>query len=177
MFGRKSGPDPAVAAADSLYAALVQQARNPAFYRRLSVPDSLDGRFDLLAVHAFLVLAAIRGEGDAGKDLGTKLATAIFAGFEDALRELGVGDMGMSRRIKAMADGFYGRLAAYDAACIDQSLLAGVLLRNVYRGDTAREADATVLASYVMANRQVFSSPAGLSTLLLGQPVFAPLPE
>ena len=162
---------------DKLYAALVQQSRNPAFYDRLGVPDSIDGRFDLLAVHAFLALAALRGEGDAARDLGTRLATAIFAGFEDALRELGVGDMGMSRRIKAMADGFYGRLAAYDAACMDETLLTAVLLRNVYRSDSAREGDAKRLATYVMANRGVFSTPSGLSTLLLGQPDFASLPE
>src|SRR5262245_22820274 len=113
-FFRREAPE--IAAAQQLHGAIVTQARRPVFHTSFRVPDTIDGRFDLLAIHAFLVLEALREMGDAGDRVGTRLATEVFAGFEAGLRELGVSDMGLSRRIKAMADAFYGRVQTYSAA-------------------------------------------------------------
>src|SRR5882762_4861308 len=135
MLRRSRRAEPAVPPARRLYDLLVARARNPIFHTSFAVPDTIDGRFDLLTAHAFLVLDALKSQGQPGGKLGTELASVIFAGFDEALRELGVGDVGLSRRMKALAGAFYGRLEAYRAAD-SADLLAPVLLRNLYRGET-----------------------------------------
>ena len=178
MFGSRGNQ--AADAAASLYAALVGQARAPVFYGPLRVPDSIDGRFDLLVLHAYLVLAALNPAGKPGKEVGTKLVNTIFAGFEDALRDLGVGDMGMSRRIRAMADAFSGRLAAYEESGADIPTLTITLVRILYRGDETCRAEAGAVAAYVVASREAsrdLASGPGASTLLSGRAVFGPLPQ
>jgi cytochrome b pre-mRNA-processing protein 3 len=131
-----------------LFAALMEQARRPAFFRRLAVPDTMDGRFDLVALHAWLVLDRIAGQ----PQLTQALIDEVFLGFDEALRELGTGDVGMNRRLKTMASAFYGRLAAYRAAPTPDKLAAAVL-RNVYRGEAGRQAQAEALAAYALAAR------------------------
>ena len=137
-------------AAERLYAALVTRAREPVFFERLGVPDTLDGRFDLVALHAWLVLAHIRDDAR----LAQALVNRIFVGFDEALREMGAGDIGMGRRMKKMADAFYGRLTAYSEAG-DEASMTAALLRNLYRG-TATPAAAT-MAHYVMGARSVLT--------------------
>src|SRR5690349_9108191 len=107
MFGRSRQPKPELEAARALYRSLLQRAREPVFYTSFAVPDTIDGRFDMVALHASLLFEALRPLGATGQAVGTHLATEIFAGFEDALRDLGVSDFGMPRRIKAMANAFY----------------------------------------------------------------------
>jgi cytochrome b pre-mRNA-processing protein 3 len=152
MLRRSRHPEPAVPAARRLYDVLVTRAREPIFYTEFAVLDTIDGRFDLLTLHAFLVLDALKSQGDAGAKLGTELASVIFAGFDEALRDLGVGDMGISRRMKALASAFYGRLEAYRVADSGPAL-ALVLLRNLYRGEMARTREATALAHYILSAR------------------------
>src|SRR5882672_11101768 len=152
MLRRTRRAEPAVPPARRLYDLLVARVRNPIFHTGFAVPDTIDGRFDLLTLHAFLVMDALKSQGQPGAKLGTDLACVIFAGFDEALRELGVGDMGISRRMKALAGAFYGRLEAYRAA--DSALaLTPVLLRNLYRGEAARGHEAAMLAHYMMSAR------------------------
>src|SRR5258705_13659412 len=106
MLRRSRHPDPALPAARRLYDLLVARAREPIFHTDFAVPDTIDGPFDLLTLHAFLVLDALKSQGPAGARLGSELASVIFAGFDQALRQLGVGDFGLSRRMKAMAGAF-----------------------------------------------------------------------
>ncbi len=83
--------------------------------------DSLDGRFDLLAFHAWLALKALK---QAGQDMAAQgLTDIIFTGFDEAMREQGAGDMGIGHKLKKFADAFYGRLTAYDTSA-DQAGLA-----------------------------------------------------
>ena len=161
-------------AAQRLYDGIVCRSRQPIFYTGFAVPDTLDGRFDLLCLHAFAVMEALKGAGPTAEKIGTELASLIFAGFDDALRQLGVSDMGMGRRIKAMADAFYGRLKVYGAAA-DESELAAALLRNLYRGDEKRERETAALAHYIFALRQTLRDQSGL--LLEGRADFGPLPH
>jgi len=135
---------------DALLARLATQARLPIFYEALGVADSIDGRFDMLALHAWLVLDRLAGQGE--QALAQVLVDDLFAHFDEALREQGAGDMGMNRRMTKMADAFYGRLKAYRAAG-DLETLTAALLRNVYRGDLARLEDARALAIYALAAR------------------------
>jgi cytochrome b pre-mRNA-processing protein 3 len=146
-----------------LYDGLVSRAREPAFFTAFAVADTLDGRFDLLALHAWLVLAELKGE-----DTAQALTDAIFTGFDEAMREQGAGDMGIARKLKAMADAFYGRMAAYDTAK-DQSELAAALARNLWRGAPV-DGRAHALAGYVLSARQ--SLKQGLPDRL----DFGPLP-
>src|SRR6266436_2971048 len=152
MLGRTRRPEPALPVSRRLYDVLVARAREPIFHTAFAVPDTIDGRFDLLTLHAFLVLDAFKSLGEAGDNLGTELASVIFAGFDEALRELGVGDFGISRRMKALAGAFYGRLEAYRAANSALSL-SPILLRNLYRGETARAHEAAMLAHYMLSAR------------------------
>ena len=174
MLRRPRRSDPAIPVSRRLYDLIVARARAPTFHTGFAVADTVDGRFDLLTLHAFLVLDAIKSLDGAGANLGTELASVIFAGFDDALRELGVGDFGISRRMKALAGAFYGRLEAYHAA-IDADRLAPVLLRNLYRGDAARAHEAATLAYYMLSARKHLMGHAG--DLLQGSADFGPLPN
>ena len=156
-------------AAGRLCAAVSRRARDPIFYRNYCVADSIDGRFDLLALHAWLVLEGLQETGETV--LAQSFVDALFARFGDALREQGAGDIGMSRRMGKMASAFYGRLRAY-AASGDEMELTAAILRNVYRSEQSRVDQAALLAKYVgIARRQI----AG-SGLVSGALQFAPLP-
>lgn len=137
--------------AHRLYTALVQQARAPAFYRDLGVPDTLDGRFDLIVLHAFLVVRRLRAIAGEGSALGQAVFDVMMADMDQGLRALGVGDLGVGRRIKAMSQAFMGRCAAYDEACRNGTdKLALALERNLYRsGGESPSRSAWVVARYV----------------------------
>lgn len=142
--------------ARSLYDKLVARAREPVFFADLRVPDTLDGRFDLLVLHAWLVLARLK---ETGLDrIAQDLTDTIFTGFDEALREQGAGDMSIGHRMKAMANAFFGRLAVYHAAT-DTDALAAALERNLWRGAVA-EGCARALADYVENARKALESSA-----------------
>ncbi len=132
-----------------LYEPLVSRARAPVFFTDFAVADSIDGRFDMVVLHAWLALAALKAKGAGEQAQG--LTDAIFTGFDEAMREQGAGDMGLSRKMKAFADAFYGRLAAYEQAR-DAAALAAALARNLYRG-AAVDGRAHALAAYALAAR------------------------
>lgn len=169
---RKSAQAQAPAA--DLYRAIVARSREPVFYREWQVPDTIDGRFDLLTLHAFLVFDALRGQGEAAQQLGTLVANTIFTGFDEAMRELGISDFGMPHRIRKMADAFYGRIHNYGIAKSPADLAAAVQ-RNLFRGDAARADEAAGLASYMIGARQHLKRD--IAAILAGNPGFGPLPE
>ncbi len=142
-----------------LYGAIVAQSREPAFYRSLGVPDTLEGRFDLLVLHLHLVyrrLAAVERLRDVGQGLFDH-----FVGDMDAsLREIGVGDLAIPKRMRALGEAFYGRAAAYDAALgdADNARLAVALLRNVYSGDDQAAAVSERLAAYMRSAAAALSA-------------------
>lgn len=107
----KKGPDLTPA-----YVAIMEQARKPDHYGAGAVPDSFDGRFDMLAVHVHLVLRRLRSEGVARDDIGQALFDIFFRDMDQAMREAGVGDMGVGKKVRKMAQAYYGRAAAYDEA-------------------------------------------------------------
>jgi cytochrome b pre-mRNA-processing protein 3 len=177
MLRRIGRKDRAVSAADRLYEGIVARARTPLFHEKFGVADTIDGRFDLLVLHLALVIERLKNDGKAGAALAVALATLAFAGFEDALRELGVTDLGMSRRIKAMANAFYGRLEAYGSAGDDEVPLAAALLRNLYRAADHRKDKAALLAHYVITARRRLNAPGSTTVLFSGTADFGPLPD
>ena len=156
------------ALATGLYAALARRAREPEFFARFAVKDTLDGRFDLLTLHAWLVLQRLKAAG-AGP-LSQAFVDAVFVGFDEALRELGSGDIGMGRRMKKLADAFYGRLRAYGDAA-DEAAMEEALIRNLYRG--AHEPAAKAMARYVLGAKRRL----GGCDVEAGVLDFGPLPD
>ena len=177
MLHRFLKPDPARDTAIKLHGAIAERARSPVFYARLGVPDTIDGRFDLLVLHVFFVMETLKTGGKRTEGLATHLATVTFEGFEDALRDLGVGDIGLSRRIKAMADAFYGRLENYASSKNSAPLMAAALLRNLYRGDETRQDEASRMAEYAAAVLRGLAGAGPITTLQAGRADFGPLPE
>jgi cytochrome b pre-mRNA-processing protein 3 len=139
LFHRKK-PDEAFAAA--LYARTAGDSRAPELFEACAIPDTLDGRFDSLALHAALVIDRLRREPD-GEQLAQGFFDAMFRHLDLTLREIGVQDLGVGRRIKIMAEGLHGRALAYRAALAgDQAALAEVLRRNAYGGRPPADAQA-----------------------------------
>lgn len=133
LFRRFSSETPDARAIESLYAAIVTQARRPEFYASLGVPDTVDGRFDMIALHMFLVLHRLRQAGPAAAAASQALFDTMFADMDHNLREMGAGDLGVGRRVRAMAEGFYGRIGAYERGlAADDSALAAALRRNLF---------------------------------------------
>jgi cytochrome b pre-mRNA-processing protein 3 len=158
-------------AADALYAALVEQARRPFFYAQLGVPDTVDGRFEMIVLHMFLALHRLKGE-PGHEEFGQALFDTMFADMDRSLREMGVSDLSVGRHVKTMAKGFYGRVAAYENGLVDAggTVLTDALRRNVY-GTVAAAPDPAPLAAYVR------TSVAGLAAqraadVMAGRPHF-----
>ena len=138
-------------AVTSTYIALVAAARNPFFYTALKVPDTLDGRFDLIVLHLFLLQhRLVTPKTPANETFAQFLSEAFFADMDSSLREIGVADTGVSHRIKKMGKAYHGRLQAYSAALGDATALRSALVRNLY--GTVQEGDVNALdrlATYV----------------------------
>ena len=147
---RALGRDPVQAAAVRSYTALVDRARAPVFYEDgrdgFGVPDTVEGRFDLLTLHMFLLLGRLKDVPGTERFAQT-LFDVMFRNMDDSLREMGVGDMRVPKKIRQMAEEFYGRVGAYDAAIDDRDALAAALSRNLYGTDDAPMVPA--LAAYV----------------------------
>lgn len=150
-------PRPDHQQAAMVYMATVEQARNPFFFENLGVPDTFDGRFEMILLHLFLVLETLKPEFDAHPDwraLSGRVIETFFADMDRALRELGVGDTGVSRRVKAMASGFYGRMDAYRQAADNPGTWPETLKRNVYGTvENPDESHVTKLVGYIRASQ------------------------
>jgi cytochrome b pre-mRNA-processing protein 3 len=134
---------------DAIYGMIVTQAREPLFYGDLGVPDTVNGRFDLIVLHLWMVLRRL------GEIAGmTELAQALFDRFctdmDDNLREMAIGDLAVPKKMQAFAEAFYGRIAAYDLALTDSpEALARAIGRNILEGGAIGEARR--LATYAVA--------------------------
>jgi len=164
-------------AALRLYQHIVAQARRPEFYLRCGVADTPDGRFDMVALHTYLVLRRLRADHERTADVAQALFDLMFTDMDQNLREMGVGDMGISRRIKAMAQGFYGRMAAYDAGLDgeDGHVLTEALQRNLYRNTEPAAEQVAAMADYL--NRESMGLAAvAADRLQAGTVEFGPSP-
>ena len=120
--------------AESLYAGVVERARDEALYERFRVTDSIDGRFDALVLHIFLVVRALLSEGDRANGLVSLLLETFVTDMDRSMRELGVGDLSVGKKVKSMMGAYRGRAQAYDEAFEDAKAFETVLIRNLYRG-------------------------------------------
>jgi cytochrome b pre-mRNA-processing protein 3 len=143
-------------AAELGYGRVVEQARRPEFFTVLGVPDTLDGRFELICLHAFLYLRRLKMEGRSGAALGQQFFDTMFADFDRSLREIGTGDLSVGRQVTRMAEAFYGRARAYEGGLLgDDEELCAALARNLYGTAGATPEQLNRVAAYL--RREVVS--------------------
>ncbi len=120
---------------EAIYGMIVTQAREPIFYRDLGVPDTVNGRFDLLLLHLWLLLRRLRTVAQGGAELSQALFDRFCEDMDDNLREMGIGDQTVPKRMRAFGEAFYGRVQAYDQA-IDTGAeaLAQAICKNILNG-------------------------------------------
>jgi cytochrome b pre-mRNA-processing protein 3 len=125
---------------EAIYGMIVTQAREPLFYRDLGVPDTVNGRFDLLVLHLWMVLRRLKRVED-GAGLSQTLFDRFCEDMDANLREMGVGDLTVPKRMQAFGEAFYGRVAAYDLALsAGEAPLAQALCKNILNGEAIEKA-------------------------------------
>ena len=153
---------------ERLYSAIMEKARHPALFAQGFLPDTMDGRFHAVTLYACLIFPKLQACGEEGRAISERLYTRLFDSFDAALRETGVGDASIARKIRKMGEHFFGIGQALSEA-LDESqpseAVAAVLIRN---GITEEEAASEVAAQLVSANASVIA--AGEETLLSGNP-------
>lgn len=160
LFGRERQANRAIT--DALYTRIVAAARQEPFYSAWNVPDTPLGRFEMLSLHMFLFQHRLRGETGASADIAQQLIDEFFLDVDHSLRELGISDVGVPKRMKKLAKMFYGRTESYKDALErdDHAALAAALMRNV-RPDAKEWLQASELADYVFAaNRALAELPS-----------------
>jgi cytochrome b pre-mRNA-processing protein 3 len=137
---------------EAIYGAIVAQARSPGFYADFGVPDTVEGRFDMIVLHLFLLLRRIGGRTDERRRLGQALFDRFCGDLDANLREMGVGDLTVPRKMQEFAEAFYGRSAAYERALAAQDREAGSLAiaRNIF-GQNFPTVGARRLSQYMFA--------------------------
>lgn len=147
---------------EGLYSEIVAAARQPLLYSEWGVPDTPLGRFEMISLHMVLALRRMRADDGALREIAQEVTDHFFLEVDHSLRELGIGDVGVPKRMKRLAKMFYGRAAAYSQALDDgdEQALAAALARNVWpQGDSG--ADSLSLARYAIgAARGLEAQPA-----------------
>ena len=146
-----------------LYGTIVAQARAPSFYADFGVPDTVAGRFDMVALHVHLVVRRLNGGDANSRAAGQALLERFFEDLDGNLRELGISDLSVPRQMRGLAEAFYGRVDRYDAALKErgEQALAAALLRNVFGGRDQARAGAERLARYVRLAEAMLAACVG----------------
>lgn len=153
-----------------LYGAAVAAARDPYLFTAAGVPDTLDGRFDMIGVYAFLLIDRLNREPAPGPALSQAVFDAMFSDMDINLREMGVSDLSVGKRVKAMWEAFHGRANAYAAALRenDEGALEAALRRNIWRGAAPPENGAALLRRIASAQAACLSGQS-LKALAAGE--------
>ena len=157
---------------ERLYQHCVSQARKPYFYSNFGVDDTPEGRFELISLHVSLFIRRLNREGEEGRDAAQELFDAMFRDMDHALREMGVGDLSVSKKIRALAEAFYGDMKAYTPAldARDKDLLSLALSQHVEHASTPERKG---LAEYMLASESTLNEQAGPQLLTGNPPEFA----
>ena len=153
--------DTATAPVYAVYSAIVAQSRQPRFYAEWQVPDTVTGRFDMISLHLALLFRRLRAEAGKQKEFSQAVFDLFFKDMDRSLREMGVGDLGVPKRIQKMGNIFFGLLAAMSEAMDrdDVEALQAVLSRNIFDGATGPHVVA--LAEYLMAEDKALAAQPG----------------
>lgn len=171
MFRRR----PHERAGFELYGAAVGAARTPALFAVLGVPDTVEGRFDLIALQVGLLISRLRKDGDPrGPALAQAVFDAMFSDMDQNLREMGVGDLSVGKKVREAWEAFHGRALAYEAALdsADDAVLAEALGRNVWRSAAPPSADAPARLAAVARAGATHLAGQGIDDLVAGRVTF-----
>lgn len=170
LFGRERHANRAIV--EALYAQIVAAARQTFFYSHWNVPDTPLGRFEMLSLHMFLFQHRLHGESGVPAELAQTLIDEFFTEVDHSLRELGISDVGVPKRMKKLAKMYYGRTAAYADALNrdDKGDLATALSRNV-RPDVADWTEAPGMAAYVLRAKEALALQSS-EAICLGELAF-----
>jgi len=169
LLDRLFRPRPALAAGRALYVRCVEQSRTPALYAELGAPDTVEGRFEVYSLHVVLLLDRLRAQGEAAAEVSQGLFDTYVKSLDHALREMGVGDLSVGRKMRKLGEAFYGRCKSYEAAfqaLPDEGPLQALVVRTVYA--EADAAPAPRLVAYVLAQRAALAGQP-LDRLLAGE--------
>lgn len=175
MLKRLFKPRPAQAAGRALYARTVTQSRTPALYAELGAPDTPEGRFEVYSLHVYLLLERLKGQGDQASETAQALFDTYLSALDHGLRELGVGDLSVGKKMRKLGEAFYGRVGSLEdalSALPDTGDLQAMLERTVYEGADASGAPG--LAAYVVRQREALHAQP-VETLYAGEVEWAPL--
>jgi cytochrome b pre-mRNA-processing protein 3 len=144
----------------AVYRAIVAQSRQPRFYAEWQVPDTVTGRFDMISLHLALLFRRLRAETGGQKQFSQAVFDLFFKDMDRSLREMGVGDLGVPKRIQKMGNIFFGLLAALNEAMDrnDATALQAVLSRNIFDGGTGPHVAA--LADYLLSEDRALGAQA-----------------
>jgi cytochrome b pre-mRNA-processing protein 3 len=159
------------ASVERVYAAIVAASRAPSLYADMGVPDTVMGRFESLALTLSLTLRRLKQLPPPADGLSQELVDRFFAGLDSAMREIGIGDVSVPKKVKKLGQAFYGRLGAYDNALADDAAaddLEKALARNVLEMPE-KPGLAAALARHVRAQSRALDL-AGFEDILAGQP-------
>jgi len=172
LFGKKNHNRTIV---ERQYAALTTAARQPGFYDGLDVPDTVMGRFEMLSIVMILFFRRTRSSPTSGQEIAQEIVDAFFQDIDYSIRELGIGDTGVPKRMKKLAGMFYGRLESYAAAMDagDREALAQALRRNIYPEPRDEPPSMLGLADWMMSTETHLSgvSDAQIATGSASLPV------
>lgn len=171
MFRRR----PHERAGFELYGAAVGAARTPALFAVLDVPDTVEGRFDIISLHVGLLISRLRRDGDRrGPALAQAVFDAMFADMDQNLREMGVGDLSVGKKVRQAWEAFHGRALAYEAALdsADDAILAEALARNVWRGADPVLPDAPARLAALARAQAAHLAGQGIDDLAAGRVAF-----
>lgn len=159
-----------------LYGSAVAAARDPYLYATLDVPDTLDGRFDAICLHVYLLIRRLNQEGPPGADMAQAVFDAMFHDMDINLREMGVSDMSVGKRNRKMWEAFHGRSAAYAAAWDDANAFAVTIGRNFWRGAEPPAASPAILVRLARAQFAALLAQSA-TTIMAGTVQFLPAEE
>ncbi len=162
---RWMGETPERERARHLYIALVERARNPFFFTQAGVEDSLDGRFELIIMHLYAVLSCLRNQHAGFCQL---LSEVFFEDLDRSLREMGMSDTGVPKRMRKMSEAFYGRIHAYDEAFSGSRSLEDAVRKNVYGKTDVIDAKLRLVTNDLITLKKAFSTGEAQAKLVDG---------
>ena len=160
-----------------LYFALVEQSRTPAFYTDFGVPDTVDGRFEMLAMHAYLIMRRLKGEGEQADGLAQSVFDLMAGDLDRSLRDIGVSDLRVGKKVKELVSLFYGRVHAYDKGLSEGGdSLREALAGNLYSTVEVTDEVLDWMVAYIQRQEKTLATQS-LGTLLEGKASFVSLQE
>ena len=160
--------------ANSIYLAAVQQSRRPLLYVEYGVPDTVDGRFDMIVIHVMLIIRRLRREGALAKDMSQLVLNLMFDDMDRNFREMGIGDISIGKHVKKTAKAFYGRAEIIEGG-LDSGKedLSNALLETVFRS-TEQVDDSNLKLAFYLIKADEYLGVQASESLMQGDVSFAP---